>query len=485
MKIFTMSAMTLWGNTCNVTITTEKGSGSAVLQAASEMFEIETDDSTDVDTLLRATTGVLRFIVTDASQLNDILPDTVFGTRVEVSVTGSSGSERWKFVGYVERTEYSQDWDGEPFEMELPVRDAVSLFDSVSIEVNDDEYFAKCCTVARYIYEALTAAGFYKSDNTGFTPGNVYVEADDGDFLEQRVQREWFLDEESVFSDNDNSISMIGLNFDEILERLLRANGMEMWIEGDDVHFRRADIPEGWYYVYTWDRFVAIANETAFYRTSIELKTSGALEDNIRNISTGNSMGYLPGARRVIVNQSLDEFDLFELDSDWLSEWSLNYISYDTSYDAVLWLWRGATTQRNVTIRRQYYDVSSETLKDLPDNTLIGVTYNDNPIIGGVVCGIESCAPDELPSKSSLPVASSPSIVFLFTYINFYERSDGKTDEELLDNTWAFINAVSPVNIDGNAGGCICLTARLKTIRTQNEELSSVRYVPTRVPESQ
>ena len=156
--------VSLAGHECVVKIYADGYSGDATtLIGGAEPFVIEEDDSKSLLDLVRYTSGYLSVIEKEYGDLDGLFPTTDFEHMVTLEVNGSV-----QFKGFMQATEYDNDWDRGPRELHFPVMSPLGLMDHREFS---DTYVQPIRQVA--ICELLAYA--LNTMNCGYT--DVYVPA--------------------------------------------------------------------------------------------------------------------------------------------------------------------------------------------------------------------------------------------------------------------------------------------------------------------
>jgi hypothetical protein len=117
--------VSLAGNDCVVKIYAEGFTGTATtLVGGAEPFVIEEDDSKNLLDLVRTTSGYMSVVEDEYGDLDDLFPQNDFQHMVVLEVNGSV-----QFTGYMQATEYDNDWDRGPRELHFPVMSPLGLMD--------------------------------------------------------------------------------------------------------------------------------------------------------------------------------------------------------------------------------------------------------------------------------------------------------------------------------------------------------------------
>lgn len=115
----------LAGNDCVVKIYADGFTGTATtLIGGAEPFVLEEDDSKSLLDLVRTTSGYMSVMEEEYGDLDDLFPSTDFQHMVTLEVNGSV-----QFTGYMQATEYDNDWDRGPRELHFPVMSPLGLMD--------------------------------------------------------------------------------------------------------------------------------------------------------------------------------------------------------------------------------------------------------------------------------------------------------------------------------------------------------------------
>ncbi|MCD7721703.1 MAG: hypothetical protein LUI09_05685 [Prevotellaceae bacterium] len=461
---YKITSATLWGNTVEICIYPsgcDTSQQPVALKAASEPFEMETDDSTDIDTTIRETTGTVRFIVEDAGVLEAIIPDAPFDTLVVVTCAGTV-----KFKGFVEVTDYTQAWDGTPYEFELPVQGRLSLMDKLNVQPNDDTEFAIERNFAYYLRDAFrdmyVAAGGVAHDVYDMTlaaynvfPSSVVLVA--GNFanpsqmiLSQMIQREWFLEETTEDDDEGYSVAyMKGCTWKEAFSKVLLPYSMDMWIESDTLYMR-SQYPSQYFYNIAWSYIETNwADGGSISQGSTGVGTKTGVENWFSNMSDGNSIGWVQPYCRINVTRKLEKTELFELSETFCGPWTLRVgkFSTDSDYNSFM-LGQTVSSQRGLNLRVRQYSYGTYSDIDQEDVELRAnsTTGRDVYPIGAIIADMQTWEKSENNTKQSLD-SFSPQIYLLC--------GDGEL------STWAFM-VTSPVVIYPQRYGAICINAKLK-----------------------
>lgn len=119
-----------WKSLLNVSYKLEIEDGSNTvteLTAGANPFVTATDDSDDVWSPIRATSGNIQ-IVGEVSDLNGLVQGTPASRRVTLKkLSGSNETVVWK--GFLQTTAFSQAWDKGPLEINIPVTSALGVLD--------------------------------------------------------------------------------------------------------------------------------------------------------------------------------------------------------------------------------------------------------------------------------------------------------------------------------------------------------------------
>ena len=115
----------LAGNSCVVKIYAEGFTGDVTtLTGGAEPFVIEEDDSKNLLELVRSTSGYLNVVEETYGDLDALFPTTDFQHMVTLEV-----NNRVQFTGFMQATEYDNDWDRGPRELHFPVMSPLGLMD--------------------------------------------------------------------------------------------------------------------------------------------------------------------------------------------------------------------------------------------------------------------------------------------------------------------------------------------------------------------
>lgn len=317
-----IASKTLLGNDVDIYLVPTEGvtsNGYVELVPASEPFEMEMDDSVEIDTTLRPTTGTVRFIVTDEvvsnRYLEDIIPDTIMGTKVTVYCGGVL-----KFFGYVKIDDYSQPYDSAPYEMELPVGDVISMMEDVNIEANDSEEYATVRYPFYYVREMMDKMGYASAlKNVVLIAPNSYIFNKES----YMIQREWFLSEDTRTTGSAKTIDVNGDSWADVFNKILLPFALCMYIENDNLYLRSLVNCENMK-VYTIEWSVIQGSTLASVSPDSEDAASVSSGDmdlpNVEILSTSNEMGWIEPYSEVRVSLKLEEKKIFEINPDWAGD---------------------------------------------------------------------------------------------------------------------------------------------------------------------
>ncbi|MCD8265824.1 MAG: hypothetical protein LUC33_01585 [Prevotellaceae bacterium] len=463
MSWYQINSVSIWGNKVEIDIYPsgcDTSKDPVQLKAAAEPFDMETDDSTEIDTTIRETTGTVRFIVEDEGVLDEILPSTPFDTRVQVWLTETASRERNNmFSGYVEMSEYSQPWDTTPYEFELPVKDVLCMLSLVNVEVKDDTDFAGIHTFAYYIKEAITA--------TGYEVGEVCINAGtnyNNDILTERIQREWFISEETEEKNGVTTYYAQGITWHDAIERVLKANAMTMTLLPKGRLLLQSCAAAGGGVAYGWDQLDEFDSGTPAATNIAGDDSTLSFEDELVCMSNSNEIDWVLPLRRILVTQKLDKRKLFELSDNWHSNWWMESYGISTNSDGTavtaydFTLFRATSTQRGVTMEHWYNSpVDDEsTRKDIDDfqfgtlNKAItsftdkdeGTSYN---VFGCLLGSMDTFGSSGVGSKTSI-TSPSPQLIILGQALPSHENENK-----------VVATFVSPVILTTDRPGMICI----------------------------
>ncbi|MCD8206987.1 MAG: hypothetical protein LUD72_03520 [Bacteroidales bacterium] len=449
---YTMEFKTLWGNVCEVVVT-PAGGGEGTLIPSSEPFEMETDDSADIDTVLRATTGTLRFIVPEGGEdvLSAILPDTLLGTRVEVYLTDAeTGVRSCKFQGYVEANDYSQPWDSAPFEMELTVRDAVSLCQDMSMEIDDEADYGGHHNLAHYMVEMMDAMGLPPSRAVLIVTASN-IDSSYFYFWQQFVCRGWFVEEGT---DSEGYPERHGMSWSDVWRKVLLPYAMEMWTDGDTLYLRQSGgtmyLDLDWGESYNSAPSVrytgTLGRPVELFGMSYNSVSLAPLSGAMRIMGDDNTLGWTPVYGRVMVTQSLDESPMFEMDSKWVKSRKLVslYKEEETGY-----VWTYESGQPGMTVRRSY----GSGMTELSTSNLIEEKYGSDCVNGGVLGSSGGISTGDMPYQSSLP-STEVAGVYMAKYTSSLSQSQA----------WG-MEIISPNVVAPSKSAVICIKGLVRYVR--------------------
>lgn len=372
--------------TTEIKTTTE--SSSSNLTPADCAFEFEVDDNTDLDTCIRQTTGTLRFI--NNGELLSILPQGNFDRMV----TCKRGNGII-FEGYLGVETVTQPWAPTPYESEIPIKCMLTMLNYVNVEDSDD---IDPHPFAYYLLEAMNAVGF---DFESVVLPNDYENMNT--ILDLLIRRRWWTEEETL----EGEVKHVGISWFDAFEKVLMAYGYTMVQWGKQIIIQ-SRTPNIYFKSYTKGQVQAIADGSNPTPISSSLQAVN-FNSAFRNESDNNSTYMLPVLKNVRVKISLKEVSGQDGVANQFITWD-NELSSTTSTPRI-YLWKGVSTQNNITLYRQYINSSGVPTGDVPSYISIQTQNDGNTIAGAIIGSMETWNASEDNAKDSYAMPSP--ILFL------------------------------------------------------------------------
>lgn len=131
------------------------------LTGAASPIEWDGVGNEDQEKVVLGSTGYIRIVVRDGEEgiftSGNVLPDVINDRRVQVlcNLYGSDYQLMWQ--GFIKPEEYSQDWDSEPYEIELPIVSVVAAAEFFHLP--DYEDLIEVSNIADLLRYAITLMG--------------------------------------------------------------------------------------------------------------------------------------------------------------------------------------------------------------------------------------------------------------------------------------------------------------------------------------
>lgn len=218
------------------------------LTGAAEPFTTQEDESEDIFTPIRSQSGYLRVIDPDGTLLADLIPQnnterlvqlfhgTYTGTWPDGTFTYAADALEWQ--GFLQAQAYTQPWDGNANELELPVKSLLGALEDVTI---DEEYVLEEKNVAALILAAFSQFGLRNTVDLRYI--RVISDATDpvNTLLLPILQWSVFFSEEIINNEGDSYNHMAGMSYSEALSAVMSLYGWQMRENGSDIYLVQYD----------------------------------------------------------------------------------------------------------------------------------------------------------------------------------------------------------------------------------------------------
>lgn len=218
------------------------------LTGAAEPFTTQEDESEDIFTPIRSQSGYLRVIDPDGTLLADLIPQnnterlvqlfhgTYTGVWPDGTFTHAADALDWQ--GFLQAQAYTQPWDGNANELELPVKSLLGALEDVTIA---EEYAPTEKNVAALILAAFSQFGLRTTVDLRY----IHVISDATDpvntLLLPILQWSVFFSEETINNEGDSYNQLVGMSYSEALSAVMSLYGWQMRENGSDVYLVQYD----------------------------------------------------------------------------------------------------------------------------------------------------------------------------------------------------------------------------------------------------
>lgn len=218
------------------------------LTGAAEPFTTQEDESEDIFTPIRSQSGYLRVIDPDGTLLADIIPQnnterlvqlyhgTYTGVWPDGTFTHAADALEWQ--GFLQAQAYTQPWDGNANELELPVKSLLGALEDVTIA---EEYAPVEKNVAALILAAFSQFGLRNTVDLRY----IHVISDATDpvntLLLPILQWSVFFSEETINNEGDSYNQLVGVSYSEALSAVMSLYGWQMRENGSDIYLVQYD----------------------------------------------------------------------------------------------------------------------------------------------------------------------------------------------------------------------------------------------------
>ena len=269
------------------------------MTGAASPFETQEPTGDDVLEPVRLSTGCIRLVNTNG--IDDLLPATP-KSRFVTLTHEEGGSTVTDWQGYIQQSQFTQQWDSTPCVVELPVISALSILSGYQM-VKDE--LPPRARIAEYFRQALDATG--ATFSTIVFPAKMAM-TDDGPwdaFWRFGIQeRNWFTYRNENILDEDES-RYEGVSWLDMLSSIMQAFGYTLYERGTTIYIiSREGTPQ--YVQMAASSLATLANNGTVTETQVTPSTI-----NLRNAQIGGNNGTIdvvPAMRKAVVEANINPF---------------------------------------------------------------------------------------------------------------------------------------------------------------------------------
>lgn len=283
----------------NIYDATYTGNTPVELTGAAGVFETIESSDKEIHRAVRLTTGTIRLVNTDG--IDDLIPPTpkarfVTLTHEENSTTVTD----WQ--GYIQQSQFTQQWTSVPYIVELPVVSALSILSGYQMQKDEIEPRAR---VAEYFRQALAATGGTYSKIV--FPAEIGMSAEgpwDAFWRFGLLERNWFTyRNENVLNPDETRFE--GDTWLDMMDSILESFGYTMYEHGTTIYIVTREANAHYLQIDT-SALATLANNGTVTETEVSAATV-----NLQNEQIGgknSTIDLIPALRKAVVEASISPF---------------------------------------------------------------------------------------------------------------------------------------------------------------------------------
>lgn len=294
------------GNDYAVRIYDQDYDGSIVdIIGSANPFETQEDDNEDIFTPVRIQTGYFRFLDSNGSLMEEIIPSNNTERMIQLlRGTYRNGSFVGNVIcwqGFLQARAYTQPWEENSNIVEIPVVSVLGALMDVQLLETDAPIEGN---VAKLLITALSRLGLRDdADITGLT---VCTDANDGmnTLLKPLLQWSLFFSSETIHNEGDSEDVLIGTSFYNALSAVMSLYGMQLRENGSGLYMTSYDGENNFVQSISWGYLTFLA-EGATVITVPALLPERIMLDALSFAGSDSVKGFLPGGRSATITLEL------------------------------------------------------------------------------------------------------------------------------------------------------------------------------------
>ena len=269
------------------------------LTGAAGVFETIESSDKDIHRAVRLTTGTIRLVNTNG--IDAIIPPTPKARFVTLTHEENSTTVvDWQ--GYIQQSQFTQQWTATPYIVELPVISALSILSGYQMQKDEIDPRAR---IAEYFRQALAATGGTYSKIV--FPAEIGMSTDgpwDAFWRFGLLERNWFTyRNENVLNPDETRFE--GDTWLDMMDSILEAFGYTMYEHGTTIYIVTRET-NAHYLQIDASALATLANNGTVTETEVSATTI-----NLQNEQIGgnhSTIDMVPALRKAVVEASISPF---------------------------------------------------------------------------------------------------------------------------------------------------------------------------------